>query len=451
MKNNFFQIAAKFTAILFWFGIFLPVGEAQAKADVQLTSAEASQFTEPSSGLKKWQIFAVFDHNFDLAKDKTVLANQSNYKILNISSNLTLTPEQAVPVQIQGSTIASVRLILNANDSLDIASLYHLYALNLTFGGEAVENPQKLQAPVKIRVIKKPATQPPATGGGQSNAELNEAPKPSWKFDKSKDRDDSDIYGSYQLTATRGAATTGTGDLKVAIPFTKNFWKRRSTFSPVVDIKVSSDAEADPDSLKFALEWFLPLYVSDNQNAKFPYTAVDWINSAKIEAPKNFDNINALWESRFLFPSSKFPWENKNFKMFLDPFAGSEIGKNLKSPLKAAQGKAITRLYFGANLTLQIPVKDLSLLKGFEMNTSYIRRLPLKRELNFDKDASGNLILATFGKGPKDYVDSKLIMKLNDYFGPFIGFEWGRLPPNYSLVDHKWTFGLLFKTKIKTR
>lgn len=47
-------------------------------------------------------------------------------------------------------------------------------------------------------------------------------------------------------------------------------------------------------------------------------------------------------------------------------------------------------------------------------------------------------------------MNSKLIFKVNDCFGPFIGFEWGRLPPKYNFVDHKWTFGLLFKSKLKS-
>src|SRR5215216_6424015 len=134
----------------------------------------------------------------------------------------------------------------------------------------------------------------------------------AWGLVKSKGRDDSDIYASYELTTARGIATTGTGDVKVAIPFFANFWSRTSQFSPFFDFKASSDEKADADSLKIGLEWFLPLHVGQNPEARFPYTTVDLINSGKIEAPKNFDNVNGIWEMRWLFPSSHFPWNGKN-------------------------------------------------------------------------------------------------------------------------------------------
>jgi hypothetical protein len=115
-----------------------------------------------------------------------------------------------------------------------------------------------------------------------------------------------------------------------------------------------------------------------------------------------------------------------------------------------AEKKGIFRPMVGADLTLQIPVKNLQALKGFEFQSSYIRRWPRKREVSIDKDDDGNLIGITLNKGPKDYSDSKFIIKINDFFGPYIGYEWGRLPPNFELVDHKWTFGILFKSKVKT-
>jgi len=130
---------------------------------------------------------------------------------------------------------------------------------------------------------------------------------------------------------------------------------------------------------------------------------------------------------------------------------GHELGKNLRSPLKSAEGKTLFRLFVGVDLTLQVPVKGVSALKGFEFTSSFIRRWPIKRELLVDKDANGNLVGLALSKGPKDYSDSKFIIKVNDFFGPYIGYEWGRLPPNYELVDHKWTFGLLFKSKVRAK
>jgi hypothetical protein len=75
------------------------------------------------------------------------------------------------------------------------------------------------------------------------------------------------------------------------------------------------------------------------------------VNTGKIEAPKNFNNVNAIWESRWLFPSSRLAGSGKKFRLFIDPFVGHELGKNLKSPLEEADGKGIARVYTGANLT----------------------------------------------------------------------------------------------------
>ncbi|HYX29035.1 MAG TPA: hypothetical protein VE863_10750 [Pyrinomonadaceae bacterium] len=329
---------------------------------------------------------------------------------------------------------------------MDKDGIYYLSAFNLTFGGLPVENPSKLQHTIQIKLQqdKKPEVDETQT----AEISAHSPPKAAWGLKESQGRDDSDLYGSYQLTSVRGAATTGNGDFKIKIPFFKTFWHRTSRFSPDIDFKSSSDAGADPDSLKFAGDWFLPVHVGDNPDAKFPYTAVDWINSGKIEAPKNFNNINALWESKWLFPSSHFPWSTKKFRMFLDPYVGHELGKNLKSELKSVEEKGLARIMVGADLTIQIRT-NLAVLKGFEFDSSYVRRWPLKREVLVEKDDNGNLVALSLNKGPKDYSDSKFVIKINDFFGPYIGYEWGRLPPNYELVDHKWTFGLLFKAKVR--
>jgi hypothetical protein len=414
--------------------------------DVKINSVTANHIPNASGNVSGWAVYVRFTAPFDVSKDSIQVTNPGNYRIINVSSGSMIPVSLADFVQISGADVTQIRLVLRSGDALNSADLFHLFALKLTFGGLNATDPSQLQAPIVVRLDQKKVEVDQATTAQGINLH-----KPTWIFKSSKNRDDSDIYASYELTTARDKATTGTGDVKVAIPFFSNFWGRTSKFSPLADIKASSDEKADPDSLKFALEWFLPVYVRDNPDERFPYTAVDWINSFKVEAPKNFDNVNALWESRWLFPSSKFPWIGDRYHVFLDFFGGHELGKNIISPLKAAEGKALFRLMLGANLTIAIPFKENFLLKGVDFNASYIRRMPLKRELSFDKDKDGNLTLVTFGTAPKDYVDSKLTLKVNDFFGPYLGFEWGRLPPNYSLVDHKWTFGILFKSKVKVK
>src|SRR5574341_1014724 len=403
--------------------------------DVEIKSASAIRIRGGDNSVKAWQVTIEFSRGFDTSDnslDSKLVHDVLNYKVVNTSNGSQLRASNSDFVTITGvSETNNVKLTLSPGDELNADDAFYIFTPSLVFRGAEAKS---------IPIHKISVTQ------NVGHAAPSDIPKPVWKLSVSKGRNDSDLYGSYELTSVRGKATTGTGDFKLAIPFFATFWHRTSKFSPQVDVKISSDEKADPDSIKFDFEWFLPLHVGEDPDAHFPYTAVDFINSGKIEAPKDFDNINALWESKWLFPSSHFPWNTKKFRIFLDPFVGHELGKNLRSPLKSIEGHTLARLMTGADLTIQIKVTNLTALKGFEFDSSYIRRWPLKRELLFDKDTSGNLVPVALSKGPKDYSDSKFVIKVNDFFGPYIGYEWGRLPPDYKLVDHKWTFGLLFKS-----
>jgi hypothetical protein len=413
-----------------------------------IDSAVANQITV-NDKVVGWSVFVTFTQEF-AAADSTQAERPSNYKVINANtgSQIQVSEARFVPLT-QGNqvTLQIVRLVLPSDTALNKDELFYLFAPNLLFKGVPTESVPMHQ--IKLEFATGNAKEVVVDQKGTNGADAHNPPRPAWGLSSAKDRDNSDLYVAYELTKARGIATTGTGDLKIAIPFLRNFWSRTSRFSPVVDVKASSDAGADPDSLKFALEWLLPVHLGNNATRRFPYSDIYMLNSAKVEAPKNFNNINSLWEHRWLFPSAQIPKDGKRIKMFLNPFAGAELGKNLKSPLPAADGKGITRVLVGASLAIQIPVEHLVALKGFEFTSSYIRRWSLISEILVDKDASGNLVALTLSKGPKDYLDSKFIIKVNDYFGPYVGYEWGRLPPNYELVDHKWTFGILFKSKVR--
>ncbi|MET0621346.1 MAG: hypothetical protein ABW250_00050 [Pyrinomonadaceae bacterium] len=408
--------------------------------------------TSEGGQVKGWAVFVTFTKELDRS-DAARAENPANYRIIDANTGTQMLVSEA---KFQPLTLADgreklqiVRLVLPSSDALNKDDLFFLFALNQTFKGVPAASVPSHE--VKIQPDPADAKKVAVDEQGTNGMDAHNEPKPKWGLKSSKGRDDSDIYAAYELTMARGVAKTGTGDVKFAIPFYSNFWKRTSKFSPLVDFKASSNEKADPDSLKFALEWFLPVHVGDDPNETFPFTSVDLINSGKIEAPKDFDNINSVWEMRWLFPSAQIPGSGKPFRLFIDPFVGSELGKNLKSPMKEIEGHGIARLMTGANLIVQVPVKNLNALKQLEFTTSYIRRWPLKRELMIGKDAAGADSVVSSGKGPKDYVDSKFTVKVNDFFGPYIGYEWGRLPPDYKFVDHKWTFGLLFKTKVRAK
>lgn len=420
----------------------LPTPPCATPADVAISSATAKQVENASKVITGWEVSVAFSADFTAPGDSQPATKAANYFILNVDTGTQIPVSDASLIVVSGLTNSKVKLLVPSADALNMDENFYVFARNLQFNGSCTESIPSHQIKFHVDPV---ITQKPAIDTTPA------APRATWGLKPSKGKNDSDLYATYELTRVRGAATTGTGELKVAIPFFADFWDRTSKFSPLFELNASSDASADPDSLKFAFEWFLPVHVGHNREAKFPYTSVDLINTGKIEAPKNFNNINALWESKWLFPSAQIPGSGKPFRMFLDPYVGSELGKNLRSPLPAAEGHALARLMAGADLTVQVPIKNLNALKQLEFTTSYIRRWPLKRELNVKTDDSGNSTLLTLSKGPKDYVDSKFTVKVNDFFGPYVGYEWGRQPPNYKLVDHKWTFGLIFKSKVRAK
>lgn len=426
--------------------------------DAHINGVTAYQIKNQYDKIVGWSVYVEFDKNFDATNQIDLLNDNkpSNFRLININDTTSVPVSEVKFVIVPGTTDNRIKLFIPSPESLNMDGLYHLYALNIHFKGQPSKN--VLQHAIEIKVNNVGITEKPEidkTSSPNTNPRLNinpqEEPKPKVDFTPSKSRDNSDIYGSYELTSVRHKPKTGTGDVKISIPFYTNLWHQTNKISPFVDFKSSSDAQADPDSFKFGIEWVYPVYVGDNPDERFPFTEVDLINTGKIEAPKNFGNVNAILESKFVFPSSRLLKKVKFLKIYLDPNIGIEIGKNLKSPLKAAEGNGIYRPFFGANLIIQAPIKNVSLLKGFEFESAYTRRFPLSRELTFKNNEDGTKSLISFSKGPKDYSNSKLTFKINDIFGPYIGFEWGSLPPNYNFVDHKWTLGLLFKSKIKIK
>ena len=405
----------------------------------QILRVTAKTIVNSNDLQKGWAVVV----RFSKRPDKGPATNPANYRIININNGSQVPVSEAQLIQTSGAgdTNTQVRLVIPAADSLNADDFFHLYALKIQFSGA---DPQE---PLQHRIEVQSGSDTTSAPGIDPHAE----PKAKWTLKTSKDRDNSDIYASYEVTSARGSATTGTGDVKIAIPFFSDFWERTHKFSPFFDLKASSNEKADADSLKFGLEWLYPVHLNENPNNTFLFTGVDWINTGKVEAPKNFDNINAIWEERWLFVSKQIPGKSKKFRMFIDPFVGSELGRNLKSPLAEAEHKPVIRVYAGANLTINIPIKDVSFLKGFDFTSSYIRRWLLKGEVSIKEADGGTFNLLTFGRRPKDHSDSKFTVKVNDFFGPYVGYEWGRLPPNYELVDHKWTFGILFKAKVKAK
>jgi hypothetical protein len=59
------------------------------------------------------------------------------------------------------------------------------------------------------------------------------------------------------------------------------------------------------------------------------------------------------------------------------------------------------------------------------------------------------VIALPIGRGPRDYVKATMEFDFSDFTGATINYEYGRLPPNFELVDSKYSLGLVYKFKTK--
>lgn len=281
--------------------------------------------------------------------------------------------------------------------------------------------------------------------------------KPKQK--KSNDKDESDVYISGEMTGSKGNKTQFSTEIKAEYPIRRG----KTVWSPVFfNLNASTDPEADPDTMEIGFRYkrnflsiskqkSLELLVSP-RDIRRGFTSFLTIEG-KIESERDFDNTNLIGSLRYTFLPKPIPQgknkdgKSRSFRMWIDPFIGGEFGKNLKSPLKSVQGQGVARLLAGTSVNLKFYV-DKSWLKDIIWQNSYVRRWLLKKELSFDTDDNGELILQSFGKAPRDFVESKLFFEFNDYFNPYIAYDWGSVPPSYKKVDHRFRLGFTYKFKI---
>lgn len=311
----------------------------------------------------------------------------------------------------------------DSGEYLQTTNRYHVQLEGQTVEGKPVEATLLAALPVK----------PAAAGTGGS------APSDS-KYEVTEDRDESNIYISGEVTRASGTAFSGTADIKIEQPIKHlDFWGTSHELAPLFDTILSSDPKADPDTLKLGGSL-------DSQvvGTKGRIQGVFWKNEGFIEAERDFDNANLTWSSRFTLAPR--PWQDRRAEkvlFYIRPFAGTELGKNLKSPVPAADGGTLARVIAGSSLNLRFPFKKFDKDGAFSLTATYERRWPLKREVSFEENDDGTLKAVTFGTNPRDWVDAKFIFKFNKFFGPYIGYQYGSQPPSFKLVDHQVKIGFL--------
>jgi hypothetical protein len=260
---------------------------------------------------------------------------------------------------------------------------------------------------------------------------------------KSTSKKDSDFYFAGEIVKTSGVKTAYTTEIKIE----PRFGRGLLTYSPFFHINTSTDPDADPDTMDigFKVTRSFPFNYEETDKWQPRLTSVYLSVGGKIESTRDFDNTNFIVDPTLDFVISPFPI-GKKATFTIDPIVGVEVGKNLNSPLPAAKGAGIARILGGLDMLLDIPIEHG--IDGITLSGAYTRRWLLKRELGFKVNDDKTLSLTEFGKSPRDFVEAKIDFNINKFFGPYIAYDWGQVPPSYKLLDHRVRIGLTYKFKL---
>lgn len=258
---------------------------------------------------------------------------------------------------------------------------------------------------------------------------------------RAKESDDSDVYVSGELNGAHKQKTSFTTEIKLQKYMTAGAsWMH----TPFFKLNASTDPDADPDKMEAGWNF---RYVT----GRFLGTPGAYFDQdVKFESERDFDNTNLIYDARLTLLPAARPKGLSNKKLFINPYIGTELGKNVRSPLKAAEGDGIARLLAGIDLRAAFFLTDGD-TPDINWTASYVRRWPLTDELGFEADEDGNLQLRTFGTNPRDSVSTKFSYRLSKFLDAFAGYEWGRVPPSYKLVDHRFRLGFAYKFKFAVK
>jgi hypothetical protein len=335
-----------------------------------------------------------------------------------------------------------VNLFLVLNRSLDADHEYRLFAPFLTFEGCSPKS-----VPEAAFTVTKKKAGTTVVGG---TTPPKEKPKTDFfKKSASKGRDDSNVYLSGQIEGAKGGKPQFSSDIKLESPFdTAGFFQE---LGPYFNLKASTAKAADANSMNFGLKLrhAFPFKIKTVPGTtrladKQPIlSGIVWELTPGFESDRRFNNVNVLVGNKFVFVPRVLGNSNR---VYFQPFVGFEAGRNLKSPVNEAEDRAIARGTVGGSLYLNLmPKAD----KALSFQVDYIRRFLLRREISFKEDNDKKLVALDLGRGPRDHLKLTLEYDFSDFFGTGLNYEYGRLPPNFELVNHKYGFGLIYKFKTK--
>ncbi|MBS1794104.1 MAG: hypothetical protein JSS81_09635 [Acidobacteria bacterium] len=427
MKNYLFL--TRFTELFILVNIvvfFSTIGFGQCKDDITIQSVFRDP-TDPASLAVRLNTPKGVS-----SQQKSIIENSQNWLVFNpdaLGQAATATPNQQR--QILNDAVlqidkVSIQRSLETNPTLIEVKITLkmglLEKVNYLVQVKQLSSPKCLQSPTLLK---------PIDASGKKTASKT-------KFVKSKDRATSDIYVQGLAEGARKQKTFFSVDalLKRRFSFGHNNY-----IEPVFELKTSTSPKADPDSASLGINYVKTIGIKTNSS---PLSSFDFTNGIKLESDTDFKNVNYVYQTRadLVFRDLSFIVANQPVDII--PFIGFELGRNIKSPIDEAKKRLIARPFFGANIYFQIYQNDD---KVFSFETQYTRRLLLKREVFFKTNDNGSFDAIQINTKPRDYVKSSFNFDFSKNFGFSASYEYGQLPPKFTLVNSKFSFGLLFKGK----
>jgi hypothetical protein len=278
-------------------------------------------------------------------------------------------------------------------------------------------------------------------------------------FSVAKGREDSDFYFAPTIDGASGTKASYTLDTKfqfrkslLPAQFGSNVaYHPAIYFIPGWDVKISSNPKEDGNSVNFVVPLEIVAPVSPN---KFPLLsrfvpAVISQLGFVAEADKKFHDVNGIFSDAEYFVLRSFGGEL--LSVIPEPVVGVETGSNLKAQSAGTYPESILRADVGLHLGMNLFQGATKKKPLFSIEADYMRRLLLHPEPIYTVNSTGGYVLQSVGTQPRDHVTVKINYNLTSYVAFTAAYEYGSLPPLYTKVDNKYTFGVTLQGQLQYR
>jgi hypothetical protein len=297
---------------------------------------------------------------------------------------------------------------------------------------------------------------PPVRAASPDSSAVN---KPTGRYvvlTPSKTRTDSDIYISGLINGAMHQKAAYTADLKAQLNYIvktarpESGWSPELSVIPNFDFTASTSRGSDGNSVSIGAF----LRVTSPASAPVLLRHEVFEPGFAFQTDKYFRAKTPLFRLPIYFTTPIGEWRNTQF--YVQPLMGLEVGGY--SSLPAAKEYATAPAVLPSPDTVLRPFAGMTAYYFvyaaqkplFSLQGDFIRRWPVIGEPNYSQDINSQLTLINVGRDPRDHLTLKAQRDLTQYFGFTLQFDYGRLPPLYTLVDHKYSVAITYKAGLKS-